>query len=201
MENKDQLEALNDIRRMMNRSVRFLSLSGLSGVSAGIYALIAGILAYRHIGKSFSYHVYSMENVSYFVVLGIVTLILAVITALFFTYKKTKKENVKLWNEASKTALINMSIPLIIGAIFCLALIKHGFIGFLIPTALVFYGLSLISVSKNSLELIKTLGFIEVILGLTNAFFIGYGILFWMIGFGIFHIVYGIYMYYKFDKV
>jgi len=38
------LDTLQDIRKMMQRSSRFISLSGLSGIAAGIWALIGHIL-------------------------------------------------------------------------------------------------------------------------------------------------------------
>jgi len=49
MENKSVHQNLESIRQLMERSVKFVSLSGLSGILAGIYALIGAVLAYREI--------------------------------------------------------------------------------------------------------------------------------------------------------
>ncbi len=51
---KEQLEALSDIRSMMEQSSRFISLSGLSGIFAGITALVGAGLAYLRINNLFS---------------------------------------------------------------------------------------------------------------------------------------------------
>jgi predicted lysophospholipase L1 biosynthesis ABC-type transport system permease subunit len=45
------LEDIAEIRAMMERSTRFLSLSGLSGVFAGTFGLIASGLAYFRISR------------------------------------------------------------------------------------------------------------------------------------------------------
>jgi hypothetical protein len=106
-----------------------------------------------------------------------------------------------LWDTSAKLALVNLSIPLVTGCVFCLALINYNIIGFLVPATLVFYGMALVNVSRYTLEGIRSLGLIEIALGLINSFFIGYGILFWIVGFGLLHILYGLLMYNKYDRV
>lgn len=199
MNAKEQLDAIKDIRQMMNQSVRFLSLSGLSGVFAGLYALAACAIAYYYIGD-FKYMRYAMEDRIFFVGMGIGTLLLAVGTAYFLTRKKAKRDGVKMWDENVKIGLINLAIPLAAGGILCLAFIYHELFALLAPCTLVFYGLALVNASRNTFPMIRQLGLIEIALGLINAFFLGYGMVFWMLGFGVFHIVYGIYMYIKYDK-
>lgn len=201
MEKLEQLEAIQEIRKMMNRSVRFLSLSGLSGLFAGCYALIAGFIVYKYTNGLLLWETYSVEDMNFFVILGIITLILAVSTAFLLTKRKAKREGAKLWDETAKNALINLCIPLFAGGILCIALISHGLNGLLAPTTLIFYGLSLINASKFTFPMVRQLGMIEIILGLINSFFIGFGLIFWVVGFGLLHIIYGIYMYYKYDRV
>ena len=42
----EHLENLKEIRTLMERSSKFLSLSGLSGISAGIIALVGAFMVY-----------------------------------------------------------------------------------------------------------------------------------------------------------
>ena len=56
-EEKDYIQDISEIRSMMERSSKFLSLSGLAGVMAGIYALVGAFVAYtvfdfNPVGKS-----------------------------------------------------------------------------------------------------------------------------------------------------
>ncbi len=160
MEKSEQLEAIQDIRKMMNRSVRFLSLSGLSGLFAGCYALIAGFMVFKHTKGNLLWDSYTTEDIHFFVFLGITTLVLAVSTAFFLTKRKAKREGAKLWDDSAKNALINLSIPLFAGGVLCLALISHGLNGLLAPTTLIFYGLSLVNASKYTFSMIRQLGMI-----------------------------------------
>ena len=67
MENKNYnpLDQLSDIRQLMERSSRFISLSGLSGVFAGIYAIIGAGAAYWYLRINIAKRVrydYIIEN-------------------------------------------------------------------------------------------------------------------------------------------
>ena len=52
MSNEDYLKDISEIKNLMNKSSRFISLSGLSGVLAGIYALIGAAVAYYIVQNS-----------------------------------------------------------------------------------------------------------------------------------------------------
>ncbi len=217
MENeKQQLEALKDIRKMMQESSKFLSLSGLSGVFAGIYALVGAYLGYVEISKATTYNelyrgAYNTQeyNDTYSVLkfkivfICAAVLFLSLLTAFILTAKKAKKNNEKLFDRTSKKVLWNMMVPLAAGGFFCFILLYHGKDYFLLisPAMLLFYGMALINSSKFVMHDIKILGYLEIILGLTACLFLGYGILFWALGFGVLHIIYGIYMWFKFDRV
>jgi hypothetical protein len=45
------------------------------------------------------------------------------------------------------------------------------------------------------------LGITEIILGLMSSWLIGYGLLFWAVGFGVMHIFYGLMMYFRYEAV
>lgn len=210
MENeKQQLEALQDIRKMMKESSKFLSLSGLSGVIAGVYALIGAYLGqtmintfvseYSNSGRS---HGNFQELLINCVLICVGVLGLSILTALLFSARKAKKNGERLFDHTSKKLVWNMMVPLGAGGLFCLALLYHG--GELIlmvgPAMLIFYGLALVSSSKFTLHDIKYLGYLEIVLGLASCFMLTHGLLFWALGFGVLHIIYGTIMWFKYDR-
>ena len=204
---EEQLSALNDIRKMMDRSSRFISLSGLSGVFAGITGLIGAFLAHLELTKYFagSYgygNDADLDIEANLLKIGLGVLIVALIGGFLFTYRQTKKKNVPLWDKTSKTLLINLAIPLVAGGFFILALLFGSTVsyGLIAPTCLVFYGLALINASKYTYTDIRFLGICEVILGIIAMFNIGYGLYFWAFGFGVLHIFYGLIMYFKYER-
>jgi len=217
MEDKQYIEQLKDIRNLMDRSSRFVSLSGLSGVMAGIYAIL-GALTVKYIIHSFytadwvrkTYEVSGthfkryiiLESTEFLqiVIVACTVVVLSVATAIILSWRKARKRNEKAWNATSKRMLINFSIPLITGGIFGIMLLKQGHYGLISPVTLIFYGLSLLNGSKYTLETLRSLGISFIVLGLINTMLPGYGLQFWTIGFGFFHIIYGTYMYIKFDR-
>lgn len=200
---------LAHIRSMMERSSRFISLSGLSGVFAGLSALIGGLYVYQLFKingiEYFADGVYGDEVytvptklVSELVVTGIIILVCAFVFGLAFTVRKSKKYNLPIWTSATKKMLFNLAIPLAVGGVFCLSLLFHQYYGLVAPATLLFYGLALINAEKYTFSDIKYLGYCQLILGSISLFFIGYGLIFWIIGFGILHILYGLIMFKKY---
>jgi hypothetical protein len=208
MQEQDKhLNTLTEIRDLMKRSSRFISLSGLTGVAAGIFALIGAWVAYYYAGISFSNEMtyntrFSIRELELFLLVdGLVILIFAIGFGIFFTARKARKAGLKVWDKTTERMLINLLLPLVAGGIFCLILIfKWQLIGLVAPVTLLFYGMALINASKYTFHDIRYLGVSEVILGLIGTYFIGYGLLIWAIGFGILHIVYGLLMYYKYER-
>ncbi|MDB3907149.1 hypothetical protein OAK35_02960 [Crocinitomicaceae bacterium] len=198
------LEQLAEIRDIMNKSTRFLSLSGLSGIVAGIAALGGAWAANEYLNeKAIGFNMYGvgrMEMVQFFLLDAFIVLAVAIGFGSFFTIRKAKKNGQSILNKMGMRMLVNLCIPLITGGAFGIIVLYHGGY-FLLPSImLIFYGLALINASKYTLEDIRYLGYCEIALGLASAFFIGYGLLFWAIGFGVLHIVYGAIMYFKYDK-
>ncbi|WP_113923440.1 hypothetical protein [Cognataquiflexum aquatile] len=205
MEKEKYIQDLRQIKEIMDRSSKFISLSGLSGVAAGIIALAGAWYAYRNIYTESDFYGYqvvtiSSESIASIIGLGALILILAIGAGLFFTAQKAKKANQKVWNSQAKRLLINLSIPLVTGGLLSLIFLSRGFIGIIAPLTLIFYGLALVNASKYTHEEIRSLGIIEIALGLLSAYFIGFGLLFWAIGFGLLHIVYGIIMHYRYGS-
>lgn len=211
MENQAPLETLNEIRSIMEKSTRFISLSGLSGVAAGVSALLGTTAAFIYLKLDFlDNHYYDLafddrgnlnfDFVSFFVLTASAVLICALGFGLFFSHRKARKTGQAIWSSASKRMLWHLAVPLVSGGVFCMLLFYHGLIGLIAPTTLVFYGLALINAGKFTLHDIEYLGIVEVLLGLISMYFIGYGLLFWAFGFGVLHIIYGTLMYFKYEK-
>ena len=202
--NQKHQEDLSHIRSMMERSSRFISLSGLSGVFAGLSALIGGLYVYQLFkinGLDYfdeEHKLYSVDLVSELVIIALTILIFALTFGIFFTIRKSRKYNLPIWTTATKKMLVNLAIPLLVGGVFCLALLYHQIYVLIAPSTLLFYGLALINAEKYTFSDIKYLGFCELILGCVSLFFLGYGLVFWIIGFGILHILYGLIVFKKY---
>ncbi len=211
-QNKDHLDTLQEIRKMMERSSRFISLSGLSGIGAGLSALVGATLVYLYLEtipfrRMPSYYVINSnyENWgigyrSFFILIAALVLVFALSSGVYFTTRAAQNQQQKIWDALTKRLLINLAIPLVAGGIFCLGLLFHGLAGLIAPATLIFYGLALINASKYTLNDIRYLGISEIVLGLFGTFFLGYGLDLWAIGFGVVHIIYGVSMYYKYES-
>jgi hypothetical protein len=205
---QESLEAIRDIKRMMERSSRFISLSGLSGVSAGVFALIGAGFAYNRIQQYYvRYENRQRFDLQEFELLkwdlfgyAMAVLVASLISALFFTWRKARRNKVPIWDHTSRKLLINLSIPIMVGGFFVIGLLKYDEWRFIAPACLVFYGLALVNASKYTLSEIRYVGIIEITLGLINMWWIGYGLYFWAIGFGVVHIIYGTLMWWKYDR-
>lgn len=205
---QDYIRDISEIRTMMERSSKFLSLSGWAGIMAGTYALAGAYVAYdifefepgRMITADYYALGYTTGVLPKLVLLGVVILALAVITAYYLSYKKALRRKEKMWNATSRRLLVNMMVPLVTGGLLILILLYKGFAGLVAPLTLIFYGLSLYIASKFTYEDIKILGLVNIALGLIAACYIGYGLLFWALGFGIGHIVYGMYVHFKYER-
>ena len=193
------------IRAMMERSAKFISLSGLSGVLAGIYALAGATLAYFKVHYPISPMHYRVESVrnpdSLFtlILIALVVLMASILTGVWLSRRKAKKYGLKLWTPTSRTLVTNMMVPLASGGIFILIMLFTGHFGLAAPACLIFYGLALIQASANTYQEIRYLGYCEIVLGLVSALMPGYGLVFWAVGFGVLHIVYGAIMHNKYD--
>jgi hypothetical protein len=204
---RDYIQDIAEMRSMMERSSKFLSLSGWAGIMAGIYALAGAFIAYKFFSFTPEETVYSSATsgtlsagLPKVIFLAVLILILAIGTAIFLSHKKATKRGEKLWNPTARRLLINMAVPLVAGGLLILVLIAKGLLGFIAPFTLLFYGLALYNASKFTYEEVRSLGLIEIGLGLVSAYFVEYGLLFWAIGFGLVHIIYGIYVHYRYER-
>ena len=204
---KDQepIAALHDIRKMMTESSKFLSLSGLAGVIAGVYALVGAYCVHHLINEpaalSSGSEVPFTESLQFKIILiALSVLFLSVTTATILSIQKARKLNQRLFDHTSKKVFWNMCIPLGAGGIFCIALINHHLSILLSAAMLLFYGLALFNSSKFTMPEIRVLGLLQIILGLIACFLPGYGLILWSLGFGVLHIIYGAILWNKYDR-
>jgi hypothetical protein len=207
MKEEELHDELTSIRNLMERSSKFISLSGLSGILAGIYALVGAAVAYHLLyGDSGTYdyikHKDSLEDIKTISLLfvAILVLIASLLTGAVLTFKKAKRKGQLVWGKTSRALLINMAIPLVSGGLLILILLTRSYYGIVGPASLIFYGLALINASNFTFTDVKYLGLCEIALGLIAACIPGYGLLFWAMGFGVLHIIYGSVMYFKYDR-
>jgi hypothetical protein len=214
-EQQEQLDALQDIKQMMNKSSRFISLSGLSGVAAGVCALAGAWFANKEISK------YSFENstgysgvqgtyifkeghlvlAKHLAYIGVLTFLAALLLSFLFTYVRSRQAGVAIWGYTARRLIINVAIPMIAGALLIWRMMDFGLFGLIAPACLLFYGVALINASKYTLKEIRYLGYCMLILGALNLWMLSYGIYFWAMGFGVLHIIYGILMWNKYERI
>jgi len=203
----DYLQDIEEIRSLMEKSSKFISLSGWAGIFAGVFALLGSYIAFTYLDfnpQSLSLdpggNPFQQTQVFSVVQLALLVFLLAISFALFFTHRRAKRKDELLWTPTAKRLVMNMAVPLFTGGILILLFISKGFIGFVAPFSLLFYGLALFTISKFTFDEVKILGLIEILLGLISVYKVSLGLLFWAIGFGVVHIIYGIYVYFKYER-
>jgi hypothetical protein len=200
MNKENYLNDLNEIKSIMNKSSRFISLSGLSGILAGVYALVGALLAYYLVINSAKGYLTLDGTIFKLCLLILISVaLLSIATGIILTTRKAKVNGEKIWDSSSKRLISSFLIPLISGGLYILIILWQGKYGQTGALMLIFYGLALISASKHSIGDIKYLGLTEIALGLIASIFPGYGFWLWVIGFGVMHIIYGSIMYFKYD--
>src|SRR5690606_7157085 len=110
---------LTQIRTMMERSTKFLSLAGWSGIMAGIYGLAATVISIQLINATGSDAIilYPGQQAADIFILAVVTLVLALVTIIGFSLRKSRNKGETAWNPAARRLAFNMAIPLMAGAI------------------------------------------------------------------------------------
>jgi hypothetical protein len=217
MEDKEIYNEIHSIRNLMERSTKFISLSGLSGVMAGVYALIGAALAYRVLPKHnglqklpfdlsaisgifYGSNHYWFQLNCYLFLIALTVLVLSVGTGILLTVRNARKKGLKVINPSSKALLVSGGIPLLTGGLFVIILLGQGYFGIISSACLIFYGLALVAASAHTFGDVKWLGVFEILLGLLAMLHPGYGLVIWAFGFGVLHILYGTIMHFKYDR-
>jgi len=209
MHQNPSLQSLHEIKDIMNRSSRFLSLSGMSGIWAGCTALAGSAIAYNWLkddGNRYINPGNGGATMAYFdgftvrlMLLGISVFVVAFAGAFYFTRRKARRFELPLWSTALMQMLMQGFFPMFAGGAFCVAFIYYGCGQFVAPACLAFYGLALVSASRHTLSDIRYLGMLHVALGCSALFFPYLGLYFWALGFGVLHILYGSMMWNKYE--
>jgi hypothetical protein len=230
MEEKEIHDELATIRGLMERSSKFISLSGLSGILAGVYALIGAAWAYYVLywntvpefnpyvtqgnpspanggkpaivtGLFYGGDTGIFDSITRLLLLiAVIVLLASVCTGIILSIRKAKRKGQQMWGKTSRSLLFNMAVPLFSGGALIMVFLFRGHYGIVAPAMLIFYGISLVNASNFTFNDIKYLGLSEIFLGIFAACLPGYGLLFWAIGFGVLHIIYGSMMYLKYDR-
>jgi hypothetical protein len=208
MTEQQHLDTLSDIKRMMERSSRFISLSGLSGIFAGCSALVGAVISYNWLHDYYiSWNTtgrFDAEGFAWLrvklIVLALIVMAFALVGGIFFTWRRAKRNKLPVWDITSRNVLINALIPMIAGGAFIAGLLYNNLEAMVAPVCLIFYGLALVNASKYTLSDIRYLGIAEIILGILNVFYLRRGLYFWAVGFGVLHIFYGAIMWWKYER-
>jgi hypothetical protein len=203
MNEQELYQEISSIRSIMERSTKFISLSGLSGVLAGLYALAGSFIAFRMIYSEEPVVSRYQEPLVYYWPLFLVALavfLLSLITGVLLGIRKAKKKGERFWNLVTRRMIVSIAIPLFTGGMLIAILLLRGEYFIIAPLCLIFYGLALVAGSQYTFTDLKWLGFCEIGLGLVAALFPGYGLVLWSAGFGLLHILYGSIMHVKYDR-
>lgn len=215
-EQQQTLDTLKDIRNLMDRSSRFISLSGLSGVAAGTCALIGAWFAKGVIDKGIADHSSLRKNYengyeeaaislldytgSHLLWIAVGTFAAALVSAFLFTWIRSRKTRTPLWGPVTFRLTLAVGIPIFIGFLYLLKLMQVGAFGLIAPGCLLFYGLGLVNASRYTTDEIKLLGYAILVVGCVNLAYPGFGLYFWAFGFGVLHILYGVIMWNKYER-
>lgn len=202
---EEQLAAIQEMRSMMDQATRFKSISGLSGIIAGLLALLCTYLIYQTTGISIA-EPEALDQIWHsssqgFVLLVLLSLFMICIgIGVYFAMRNARQSGKPAWDHAAKRLLISLAVPVIAGGIFSGLLIQHGLVAIAAPATLLFYGMGLLNASKYTLDAVRTVGLVFIFLGLLATYFLAYGLLIWALGFGLVHIVYGFIIYVNYER-
>ena len=207
--NKNQLDTIDEIKELMERSSQFRSIGGMSGIAAGIVAITGAVILSLYLKVGLFEHASGIiltgrgqepASIRFIILLALAVFILAAVLAVFLTSRNAKRKNLEFWGKPAHRVFINLFIFLLTGGIFCGILLHYGIYFLIVPSMLVFYGLALINVSKFTLNEVAQLGILEIVLGIVAAVIPVYPLLMWFIGFGILHLIYGVFVFIKYER-
>jgi len=210
MKEEELHDELASIRNIMERSSKFISLSGLSGILAGVYALTGAVAAWFVIKDNPTTVTHNLSLFEVFgnlitlftslLIIALIVLLASIITGVILSIRKAKQKGESVWNKTSRLLLLNVAVPLLTGLAVIILLFYKGDLTYTVPVMLIFYGLALFNASNFTYTDVKYLGIIDILLGLATALLPEYSLWAWAIGFGVLHIIYGSIMYLKYDR-
>ncbi|HWR74573.1 MAG TPA: hypothetical protein VN276_02990, partial [Bacteroidales bacterium] len=202
------LEDIKVIKKIMEESSRFLSLSGLSGIVAGLLAIAGAVAANLIInGAPAAEEWYSVpltadpawhrSTVLLFADMAAV-LVLSLAAAVLFSSRKARKSGLSAWTPVTRRMLASLLLPLVTGGLFIFITLSRVPANVTIASTLIFYGLAVISAGKFTFGEIHRLGVLEVLTGLVCLLVPQWSVFIWALGFGVIHIGYGLFMHLRY---
>jgi hypothetical protein len=197
------LHDLAEIRSMMERASKFLTLSGLSGIGAGAVALVGAWTAWVMLGTPATGTLPQQlpaDLALRLVGLGASVLVLALGTALVFSSRMARRRGRPLWGPATRLLLGALAVPFVAGGSISLVLLFQGYLWLVPGMLLLFYGIGLFAAGSFTFGEIRYLGIAQAALGLAAVCFPDLGLILWAAGFGLLHIVYGTFLFFRYER-
>jgi len=174
---------------------KILSLMGWPGIYLGfvgtVGALVANSIVESPIGE--------LEKLRFLMIDAAVVGVLAVAAAAFLSARRLKRAGLSMWGSDSRGVVLELTVPLLTGAVFCYVLLLNRMYLAVPGSLLLFYGLALAAAAKFGHFEIRVLGVVEIALGFAALAFPVHALMYWAMGFGIAHILYGSLIYFKYE--
>jgi len=202
---EEQLAAIQEMRKMMDQATRFKSISGISGMLAGILAIVC-VAIVSYLSNTNPVQAGALETIldsandgMVLIAFGILFM-LAVGIGIMLALRNARARGMSAWENAAKRLMFHLAIPVVVGGVFSILLYRIGYPLLVAPVTLLFYGMGLLQGSKFTLDAVRTVGLIQLALGLLATAFLTYGLLIWTLGFGLVHILFGFIIYVKYER-
>ena len=203
---EEQLAAIQEMRNLMDRASRFRSISGLSAMVAGLLAILCVVFVSQLTDVQLT------ESASFERMLGtkfatqvqlsfLVLLLISICFGIYLAARKAQAAGQAAWDSVAKRLALHLAIPLVTGGVFSMLLAQLGLLGLIPASTLLFYGLALVNASHYTLDAVRLLGLVEIGLGLLATAIVPFGLVFWLTGFGLMHVGFGLYIYLKYERV
>jgi hypothetical protein len=203
---EEQLAAIQEMRNLMDRASRFRSISGLSAMVAGLLAILCVVFVSQLTDVQLT------ESASFERMLGtkfatevqlsfLVLLLISICFGIYLAARNAQATGQAAWDSVAKRLALHLAIPLVTGGVFSMLLAQLGLLGLIPASTLLFYGLALVNASHYTLDAVRLLGLVEIGLGLLATAIVPFGLVFWLTGFGLMHVGFGLYIYLKYERV
>lgn len=174
---------------------------------AGIYGLLAAYIAIFQL----DFDPILLQSIGYtsgeafaelraMMVLAALLLVLSIGTAAWMARRKANKQGEVVWTAASRRLLTDLAVPLLTGGLLLLAFTWLGAFSLLLPISLVFYGITLYQAGPVIYTALRILGLLNLALGFLALLLPEHAMLFWAAGFGLLHIIYGLFIHFRYEK-
>lgn len=197
MKEEEVKTTLRDIKDMMEKSSRFTAISGWSIVIIGVLATVSYFLVSSMFAKSIN----SPQTIRTAVVFALCLLVVSfAIVTLCSAIKSKRIGRPFRFDKTIGRLLFSFGLPMLVGGLFGIAMLVQGHYGLTSSIMLLFYGLALVNCQHFTAPALRFLGYAELVLGIIDCYLVDYGFLFWLLGFGILHIVFGIFFVLKYER-